>query len=101
MNPSPIRGYLIAWENIMKKSFVAALGLSALAGSVQAAPIDVLPGNPDLAIYLKEFPLLPAETGVFMIDGSGTTLWASLADNSKSQDVKFQSSEVVSASNGF
>ena len=85
----------------MRKSIViAALGLMALTGSVQAAPIDGLPGNPDLAIYLKEFPLLPAETTVYLIDGSGTTIWGSLADNSTSQDVKFQSSEVVDASNG-
>jgi hypothetical protein len=86
----------------MKKSFVvAALSLMTLTGSVQAAPIDVLSGNPDLAIYLKEFPLLPAETAAYMVAGSGTTLWASLTSNSTSQDVKFQSSEVVSASNGF
>ena len=51
MNPPPIRDQLIAWEKIMRKrSFVAALGIMALASSVQAAPIDVLPGNPDLAI---------------------------------------------------
>lgn len=84
----------------MKKCF-AALSLMTLNGPVQAATIDVLPGNPDLAIYLKDFPLLPAETAAYMIAGSGATLWASLASNSASQDVKFQSSEVVSASNGF
>jgi hypothetical protein len=84
----------------MKKIFVTVLGLIALTGSVRAAPVDVLPGNPDLAIYQKDFPLLPAETTVYLIDGSGTTIWGSLADNSTSQDVKFQSSEVVAASNG-
>lgn len=85
----------------MRKSiFVAALGLMALTGSVQAAPID-LTANPDLAIYLKIFPTLPVETTAYMIDGSGTTLWASLATNSSSHDVKFQTSEVVTASNGF
>ena len=98
-NPPAIRDGLIVWENMMKKGFlVAALGAMALSGSVQAAPIDVLPGNPDLAIYQKDFPLLPAETTVYLIDGSGTSIWGSLADNSTSQDVKFQSSEVVDAS---
>ena len=80
--------------------FVAAVGAMALTCSVQAAPINVLPGNPDLAIYQKDFPLLPAKTTVYLIDGSGTTILGSLADNSTSQDVKFQSSEVVDASNG-
>ncbi len=83
-----------------KYLFVAAVGTMALTSSVQAAPIDGLPGNPDLAIYQKDFPLLPVETTVYLIDGSGTTIWGSLADNSTSQEVKFQSSEVVDASNG-
>jgi hypothetical protein len=87
---NPVRKYL----------FVAAVGTMALTSSVQAAPIDGLPGNPDLAIYQKDFPLLPVETTVYLIDGSGTTIWGSLADNSTSQEVKFQSSEVVDASNG-
>jgi hypothetical protein len=83
-----------------KYLFFAAIGFTSLMGSAQAATMDVLPGNPDLAIYLKDFPLLPAETAVYLIDGSGTTIWGSLADNSTSQEVKFQSSEVVDASNG-
>jgi hypothetical protein len=85
---------------VRKYLLVAAVGTMALTSSVQAAPIDVLPGNPDLAIYQKDFPLLPAETTVYLIDSFGTTIWGSLADNSTSQDVKFQSSEVVDASNG-
>jgi hypothetical protein len=80
--------------------FVAAVGLMSLNGSVRAAPIDLLPGNPDLAIYLKTFPLLPSKTAIYLISGSGATIWGSLADNSASQDVKFQSSEIVDAANG-
>ena len=86
----------------MKKYVVAAVvGFLGLSSPALAAPIDVLSANPDLAIYLKKFPTLPAETSAYMISGSGTTLYASLADNSSSHDVQFQAAEVVTASNGF
>lgn len=81
--------------------FAGVVGLVALSNTGHAAPVDVISDNADLAIYLKKFPLLPAETTAYMKAGSGTTLWASLGTNGSTQDVIFESSKVVSASNGF
>lgn len=83
------------------KFFLASwIGLAALTASVQAAPVDLLDLNPNLAIYHTELPTA-VEIDVFMISNTGSMVnWASLDQNTDAHDVRFDSNADVKAANG-
>lgn len=81
---------------------VLAVGLVLLGGGIaQAAPVDLLPNDPNLAIFLKEFPP-EVDTKIFLDAATNVSPFAGQVGSQTGQPtVNFTAHGNVDVANGF
>ena len=80
---------------------VAFAAASMTSITAQAAPVDLLPGNNSLGIYLKDFPPNLNESQIFLQNNNGTTVFGNVGSQNGLPVVNFTSTSTLDPANGF